>query len=104
MTNTYRIYNIHLVNGRVLSTPVCPILVDANLQPVPYFMVPVAIEKSTETGALDLSKRFQVLRINQQNLLFVDETTVASDMVESVEQLFKLETIDLNLLNSSTNS
>lgn len=94
MTNTTRIYNIHLVNGQVLSTPLCPIMADQNLQPLAYFHVPVAIQRND--NVYDLSNRFQNLRVNQQNVLFVDET-IAKDDNEALmfEQLFKIETIDL---------
>lgn len=92
MINTTRTYNIHMVNGRVLSTRNCPILVDNSLQPLAYFIVPVAIEKHENT--LMENKKYFNLRINHQNVLFVDEI-VDSNQTESanLDALFSVQTI-----------
>lgn len=97
MTNTTRIYNIHMVNGRVLSAPLCPVMVDQNLQPLAYFHVPVAIERDKNINSL--SNRFQNMRINQQNVLFVDETIARTpEEATMLEDLFKIDTLDLQSL------
>ena len=89
MTNTYRIYNIHLVNGRVLSTPVCPVLVDKNYTPLAYFIVPVAVEQG------ETNQRFLNLRINQQNVLFIDETVAKNEKeAMDLDQMFTIDVLD----------
>jgi hypothetical protein len=104
MKNTYRIYNINLVDGRVLSTSVCPVLVDQNLQPHPYFIVPVAVEKHPIMKLNATAHRYFNLRINQQNVLFVDETVITNlNEIAVTEALFNPETITSATLNSDEN-
>lgn len=95
MNNTYRIYNIHMVHGRVLSTPICPVLVDKNLQPLSFFIVPVAVERDFYNNKPDPSKRFYGLRVNQQNVMFIDETTIVnSEEIQKMETLFSFPTVE----------
>lgn len=98
MNNTIRIYNIHMVNGRVLSTPNCPIMTDSNLQLLPFFIVPVAVEKQGSTYMT--SNRFMNVRVNTANVVFIDETFPRSaDEANILDEMFTLDTIDATTLD-----
>ena len=99
MNNTIRIYNIHMVNGRVLSTPNCPIMTDSSLQLLPFFIVPVAVEKNGSTYMSN--HRFMNVRINTSNVAFIDESFPRNaDKASLLDEMFTLQTIDTASLDN----